>query len=321
MKVDASPEAAAAILGAMKTVASAGETGAPSDDDRAAIAAAGHFFFDLAKPLDVAGEVTPGDLAGAVTGAELRGRAIGFLAVMAFVDGVVDQMKVKRVEDYAAALGFDAPYLKEMNEAALGHLRWAGMDMVRHNMLSITHKMWDEGDVMPWMLPYQGDNNDPALEARFHALEALPEGTLGHGFWHQYTSHGFAFPGAENALNAIFAVPHDTTHLLSDYNTTYGGEILVSTFTAGMHPFEPMSGHILPVLFSWHMGIELIEAAGSHKGALDPVHFWEAWSRGQQLTTDVFAPDWDFWAHIHEPLADLKTTYGVPAKEAQTSET
>ncbi|MEM7121916.1 MAG: hypothetical protein AAF563_11605 [Pseudomonadota bacterium] len=317
MKVDASPQAMAAVLGAMKTVASAGDSGAPSDDDRAAIAAAGHFFFDLKKPLDVAGAVTPGELAGALTGDDLRGRTIGFLAVMAFVDGVVDKKKIALVEDYADALGFDAPYLKEMNEAVLGHLRWAGMDMVRHNMLSITHRMWADGDVMPWLLPYQDANNDPALAKRFHDLEHLPEGSLGHSFWDHYTHHKFAFPGEQNALNAIFAVPHDTTHLLSGYATTYAGEILVSTFTAGMHPDQPVAGHILPVLFSWHLGIELIEHAGAHKGALDPVHFWEAWSRGQQLTTDVFAPDWDFWAHAEEPLVDLKAAYGVPAKEAQ----
>ncbi len=317
MKLEASPDEVAAVLGAMKTVAAAGANGSPSDDDNAAIAAAGHFFFGLEKPLDVAGAVMPGELAGTVTGDDLRGRATGFLAVMAFVDGVVDEKKVALVEDYAAALGFDAPYLKEMKEAVLGHLRWAGMDMVRHNMLSITHKMWDESDVMPWLLPYQDANNDPVLAKRFHDLEHLPEGTLGHAFWDHYTRHKFAFPGEQNAMNAVFAVPHDTTHLLSDYNTTYAGEILVSTFTAGMHPDQPVAGHILPVLFSWHMGIELIEHAGAHKGALDPVHFWEAWARGQQLTTDVFAPDWDFWAHIDEPLDDLKAAFGVPAKEAQ----
>jgi hypothetical protein len=39
-----------------------------------------------------------------------------------------------------------------------------------------------------------------------------------------------------------------------------GGAVLVHatpTFTVGMHPLEPMAGHILPVIFSWHLGIEL----------------------------------------------------------------
>lgn len=91
---------------------------------------------------------------------------------------------------------------------------------------------------------------------------------------HWYNKHKFALPGESDGLSAVLAVPHDTTHILSGYNTTYRGEISVSTFTAGMHREEPMGGHILPVIFSWHIGIELAENAGSHKGALDPEAFW-----------------------------------------------
>jgi hypothetical protein len=317
MKVEATTGEIEAIMAAMADVASRHRKVALTETDRTTLTAAGHYFFALEGPLDLGAlpDIGPRQLAAAVTADDLRHRAVCFLAVMPFVDGVVDADKVALVEAYADALGVTDDFLIDMREAALGHLRWAGMDMVRHNMLSITHRMWDEADVMPWLLPYQGEAQDPALAQRFRNLEKLPEGTLGRGFWHQYTDHGFAFPGQENSLNAIFAVPHDTVHLLSDYNTTYTGEILVSTFTAGMHPDQPMSGHILPVLFSWHLGIQLLEAPGSHKGALDPVHFWEAWARGQEMATDVFAPDWDFWSQIHRPIEELKAAYGVPPKE------
>jgi ubiquinone biosynthesis protein Coq4 len=154
------------------------------------------------------------------------------------------------------------------------------------------------------------------LAARYRNLEALPLGSLGHSFWQWYDRHGFAFPGEADALNEAFAVPHDSTHILSGYSTTYRGEILVSTFTAGMHPEEPMAGHILPVIFSWHLGVELIEHAGAHKGALDPEAFWQAWRRGQDTAGDVFAQDWDFWAVAETPVAVLQERYGVPALEA-----
>jgi hypothetical protein len=317
MKIDATAAEAAAILRAMTTVASCGGTLDLTDTDRATLVAAGHYCFALDDPIDftVLAGITPNELASALAKADLRDDAACFLGVMPFVDGVVDKDKVALAESYAEALGIDDDFLVDMREAALGHLRWVGMDMVRHNMLSITHKMWGEEEVMPWLLPYKGEAQDPGLAARFHDLEKLPPGSLGHEFWHHYTRHGFAFPGEENALNAIFAVPHDTTHLLSDYSTSYAGEILVSTFTAGMHPVEPMSGHILPVIFSWHLGIQLLEAPGSHKGALDPVHFWEAWTRGKGMQVDVFAPEWDFWANIHRSVDDLKAGYGVPPKE------
>ncbi len=140
----------------------------------------------------------------------------------------------------------------------------------------------------------------------------------GHAFWHHYSSHGFAFPGEPDALNASFAVPHDTTHLLSGYDTTYRGEILVSTFTAGMHPDQPMAGHILPVIFSWHLGVELVPAAGAHRGALDVERFWEAWARGSHVRTDVFDTAWDFWALIDQPLADLRDAYAIPPLQDAT---
>jgi hypothetical protein len=49
-----------------------------------------------------------------------------------------------------------------------------------------------------------------------------------------------------------------------------------------MHPHEPMSGHILPVIMSWRLGIELVHLAGSITGQLDPEKFWFAWERGAE---------------------------------------
>jgi hypothetical protein len=40
-----------------------------------------------------------------------------------------------------------------------------------------------------------------------------------------------------------------------------------------MHRKEAMAGLVLPVLFSWHLGIALNEVAGAAKGALDPQEF------------------------------------------------
>jgi hypothetical protein len=99
---------------------------------------------------------------------------------------------------------------------------------------------------------------------------------------------------------------------LSGYSTSPQGELLVSTFTAGMHPLEPMAGHVLPVIFSWHLGIELNPLAGSWTGALHPRKFWVAWERGAETVGDPFAADWDFWALAEAPPEDLKRRYRVP---------
>jgi hypothetical protein len=233
------------------------------------------------------------------------------LTIMAFVDGSLDEAKIAAVLDYAAALGIDEPYVQEITEAAHGHVQAALADMTRRNLESITGKPWLQDDAMGWFLPYRGDHADPALAARYRALGSLPAGTLGHAYWEQYQRNGYAFPGEANALNEAFATPHDCTHVLSGYDTTPRGELLVSTFTAAMHPSRPMEGHILPVIFSWHLGIKINDVAGSAVGALDPREFWHAWARGAAVTEDLFAPGWDFWGCVGENLAALRQRYSI----------
>jgi ubiquinone biosynthesis protein Coq4 len=179
--------------------------------------------------------------------------------------------------------------------------------MIRANLESITGKPWvDDDDAMGFFLPYKGANADPALAARFRALAELPEETFGHTFAVFYLSQKYAFPGEEQALNFKFATPHDSSHILAGYDTTPRGELLVSTFTAAMHRNEAMSGHVLPVLFSWHLGIALNEVAGAAKGALDPQEFWHAWARGEKMKVDLFGPSWDFWAATREPIESVR---------------
>ena len=87
--------------------------------------------------------------------------------------------------------------------------------------------------------------------------------------------------------------------------------LLVSTFTAGMYPLEAMAGHILPVIFSWHLGIELTPVAGKWTGAFPPQKFWMAWERGAETTGDPFAADWNFWVLTETALEDLKRRFRI----------
>ena len=118
--------------------------------------------------------------------------------------------------------------------------------------------------------------------------------------------------GEPEALNEAFTCPHDSTHLLSGYSTSPQGELLVSTFTAGMHPLESIAGHILPVIFSWHLGIELNPVAGKWTGALHPGKFWVAWERGAETMGDPFGADWDFWAVAPVAVVDLQRRFRIP---------
>jgi hypothetical protein len=307
MRLEASTEESTAILAAMRDVAEAGS--ALTERDRVTLVSAGRWMLGLDEAdVDSLPSSTPGILATALPEAALRQEATRFLAIMPFVDGALDKAKIARVEDYAHTLGVADGYLDEIAEAAAGDLHGALAHMVRDNMDSILGKPFS-GDVMAWMLPYQGDKADPALASRFRALSAKPEGSFGRAFITFYETNGYGVPGEPTALNATFCLPHDSTHVFSGYDTTPRGELLVSTFTAGMHPRYPVSGHILPVIFSWHLGIKINDVAKSATGALDPKEFWHAWERGQAMRIDIFGPAWDFWAWVDQPLAELRTRY------------
>ncbi len=304
---------AAQILGAMRAVA---EAGAPlTDADRTALQSTNHFMFghEATVAIDQLPIPTPTELAATLGGTRLIEDGVKFMTVMAFMDGVLDRQKIAKVLEYATALGVHAHYLDQIAEAARNHIQAVLTDMTRCNMESITNAPWQGGDVNAWLLPY-GDAPDPALAARFEALQHLDPEAFGHAFWAHFRHNGYAFPGQTTALNERFCVPHDSLHVLTGYDTSARGEILVSTFTASMHRNHPMAGHVLPVILSWHLKIAINEVARDASGALDPSEFWRSWAAGAEATVDTFAPGWDFWQWVNEPLATLRQRWLVPAE-------
>jgi hypothetical protein len=313
MLIDAAPAQAQLILGAMRNVATAQGAEPLTDADRAALVATHHYIFRATDDLDPAQlpDTIPVVLHAALEDPNVLDHAAQLLTVMALVDGTVDEAKIGVVESYALAMDVKADYVRQLAELGRRNLQWVAADVQRQNLLSITGRSLDVS-IDDWIMPYAGGNADPQLADRYRALADLPAGTFGRTFADFYATYGFAFPGEPQGLNRDFATPHDSTHVLSGYDTSPQGELLVSTFTAGMHPHEPMSGHILPVIITWHLGIELVKFAGSYKGALDPEKFFVAWDRGSEVSTDVFAGSWDFWAASTRPLDELRAGYHVP---------
>lgn len=302
-----------AILGAMRQVALAGGH-AISHTDTVSILAAGHYLLRRHDLSDIGTlpAVEPADLARRLKDRELAQEALRYLAIMVMVDGTLDPEKLKLVLTYARALDIEEAYLTQMVEAASGHMAWVTADMTMRNAESIVSGPWGKRpDPAAWILPYKDDKADPALVARYEALGTLPQNTFGKALWDFDKKNGYPFPGDPGALNASFATPHDATHIISGYDTSYRGEILVSTFTASMHPINPMAGHILPVIFNGHLGIRFNDIATPAKGGFDPNEFWHAWARGRDMTIDLFAPDWSVWDWIEQDLEKLRRDWNV----------
>lgn len=312
MRIPSNREESLAILAAMADVGGCGGELPPAA--ATAVEAAGHWIFRLGaeglpRPLP---PTSPALLAAALQPADLRLEAIRFLTVMAFLGDRLDPDRIERVLAYAAALGIHTASMEEIAAAAQGHLQEALALMARNNLSSLTGSPWSpEADIAAWLQPYQGEGADPALAARYRALAALPHDRLGRAFHDHFQRNGYAMPGEPGALNERFTTPHDTCHVLTGYDTTPHGEILVSTFTAAMHPRHPISGHVLPAIFSWHLDTQLNDVARSAHGALDPEAFWHAWAQGEAMPLDLFDPSWDFWAWVEQPLAQLRESWLV----------
>jgi hypothetical protein len=302
-----------AILGAMRQVALANDH-ALSYAETTSILAAGRYLLRRPDIADVGAlpAVAPADLVAAMRGKPELGReAVKYLAVMAMVDGTLDHRKLSRVLEYARALDVEADYLTDLVEAASGHLAWATADMWRKNFDSVLSRPSAGLDPNVWIRPYTGAGADPDLVARYEALGRLPQNTFGKALWDFDKANGYPFPGDPQALNAAFGTPHDSTHVISGYDTSARGELLVSTFTAGMHPINPMSGHILPVIFFFHFGEQLNDVGHAGRGGLDPAEFWHAWARGAETTVDIFDPAWSVWQWVEKDLEELRRDWNV----------
>ncbi len=278
------------------------------------LVAASQLFFS--PPVDVDSAqltpISPQELALAIgPDHDLAEHVACLLVVASLTDGRFDDDRLRRVVEYAHHLGVHDGWVRDMLQIARGHLAWTMADMVRRNVA--TFPGWGDGqDHVPSMQPYQQQtDDDKRLAARFAELQSKPANTFGRHFYDHFRRHKFGFPGEYGAFTGAFAVPHDSLHVISGYSTSLQGEILVSTFTGGMHRRDNMRAHILPVIIEWHVGSE-VNGIGAQKGNLDPAKFLVAWQRGQQTTTDALSPAWDFWSLVDRDLEEVRAQMSVP---------
>jgi hypothetical protein len=300
-----------ATLRAMRGVATGDGTEPLTDADRLALASAHSIVFQGEGELDVDAlpPISPEDFAVVIT-APNREHAGGFLAVMAMVDGDVDAARIDAARRYVEAMGLHEVYMRDLVDLVTRRYAEIRADVTRHNEASFTGRYLHES-IDEWIGLYR-EHPDPALQQRFDALRGWEPGTFGRAFADFYVMNGFAFPGSPDAPNQEFAVPHDAAHVLSGYDTSIQGELLVSTFTAGMHRDDVLAAHIVPAIMSFHMAVPIAKFAGAARATLDPRKFWVAWTRGDHLTADTLDHEWDFWAHVDEPLDDVRAGMAVP---------
>lgn len=312
MHIPATLDQARCILAIMLRVAAA--EGPPTDTDKEAIAATTRYIFQLEPQFGLAGlmPLSPSRVSALASEPDLARQAVSFAAIIAFLDGTINIAKLHAVIKLAGTLNVLDEFVDDLARLASGKLTDAIDHMTLATAESVTGRKFIRAEIAPWLRPYNAEP-DPALATRFHALSRLPGDTFGYAFAAFYEENNYAYPGEPAALNFALAVPRDSVHVLAGYDTSPRGELLTAAMTATMHPGQAMSGHVLPAILSWHLGIPLNDAADSATGALDPQEFWYAWALGEDTAADLFAPDWNFWSAAIQPIEAVREAVGLTA--------
>jgi hypothetical protein len=163
--------------------------------------------------------------------------------------------------------------------------------------------------------------DDPALAARWVALEELPVGTLGRGVADFYRDRGFVYPGLPGSAPPLLA-QHDWVHVLAGYGTTVENELEVFAFIARAND-DPRAFSLLAMVVSLFETGYLAAGAGLFQA--DPGHLRrsgmprrlaDAMRRGALVPGSRDFLELDWFDLADRPVPVLRQEIGVPAKGA-----
>jgi hypothetical protein len=228
---------------------------------------------------------------------------------------------VDRVERFADEAGVDEGMLSVAHEFATGSLSLAALDFERNGYAST----WHEEDEAALHLSshlhgaWDAVEDDAELASRWHALEELPDGTLGRQVADFYRARGFAYPGTPGSAPPFLA-QHDWVHVTADYGTTVESELEVFAFIARAND-DMRAFSLLAMVVSLFETAYLPAAVGlfeSDRGHLSQsgvaTRLADAMRRGALCTgsVDFLRIDWFEYAAL--PVDEVRHHFGVVPK-------
>jgi len=292
--------------------------GTLTDTQTAILGAIGTYLLDVSTPLDELAPVSPEDLAAAITDPTLRRRMVHGMVTLEIVLDPVPPEVAARVEQYARALDVDEGMLTVARDYSQQAMDQAMADYVR-NSYPAQYFADHAGDSGTALSP-TGDGTDPALAAKWAALESCPAGSLGRTVWDFYQRRGFSLPGTPGAVSALLA-QHDWVHCLADYGTSATGEIEVFSFVASAIPDAKGFTYAVVIIGLFETGYvaAVPGVATANPGHLSApggaVRFADALRRGLGMHLDVMGGV-DWFQYADQPIDDVRHTLGVQPKSA-----
>ncbi|MDQ1358126.1 MAG: hypothetical protein QOF81_2962 [Acidimicrobiaceae bacterium] len=283
--------------------------------------------FDPMSATELAGHVASRDLI-------FRSRLVQIMLLAALVLRPLPEEVVDQITEYARELEVEEGMITVAQEFASGSLGLAGVDFQRNGytadwdphhaeMLHTSAELSDAWD---------SAITDPALTARWQALENLPEGTLGRMVTEMYRARGFEYPGTPGSAPPLLA-QHDWVHIVADFGTTVESEIEVFGFIAeandNMHAFSLLA-MVISLFETGYLraGAGLFQASEGHISH-DPrvlVRLADAMYRGGRThdarsgseSVDFLRVDW--FELADRPIEEVRQMFGVEPKSSEARE-
>jgi hypothetical protein len=259
----------------------------------------------------VARELLPLDLtelARVLVDPQRRKRAVQLAMIVSLVEGEADPRGSRAVRRLAAALEVPESGLAVLHQLTHGRAMFARFDFLRR-MRHFVARSTGRGMLSLAVPALLGLQEDPQVAARYWQLGKLPPGTLGRELYDHYREHGFAFPGEKHGIPEEMLF-HDVGHVFSGYDVDPQGEIQQAAFQAGFVRNDGFLFLLFGVL-QFHLGLRLTPIAKAEHGYFDVSKVLRAVERGAACKVD-FSDHFDFFAYAAQPLARLRTEFGIP---------
>lgn len=269
--------------------------------------------------IDELAPITPSELARALPDEQIRRQLVQGLIVMSLIDRETSTQEIDLVEQFAQALEVHAQEVTNLRHVLKGEIFQLRLDLARRVWLRPKVKeIWNNQGIRgiyTFVRGMIGKYEDPALAARYRALEHYPHGSLGRSYWEYCRKNGFALPGEKGGAPEQIMF-HDSAHVLSGYGTTPEEEVQVACFSAGFQRREPWI-FIFFVLLQFHVGIRMTPITTARTGFFDPEKAMIAIRRGAAMNVDL-NDGWEYWPVMGEQVEELRRRYNILPVEVFT---
>jgi tellurite resistance protein len=262
------------------------------------------FDFDGLEPID------PEELARAVP-EPFRERIVHGCLLAALIDGEASESEVALVDAFAGALGVSRDAIRTAEKLVDDQLVGFRIDILRRSFLGQRGVDFVKRRGIRGLLSVAANMmqiENPAMAARYRALEHAPVGTLGRGYWEFTTKNGFSLPG-EKGAGPEPIVFHDCLHVLAEYDTSSIEETQIAAFQAGTLKKDAVYGMLFP-LAQFHLGVSITPVTNAERGVIDPDLWIKAFVRGTKTNIDL-ATSWQPWDDFDRPVTELRLAYGI----------